>query len=218
MWGLAWFGVLVTTAAALNVHVIPHAHDDPGFLKTVDEYYFGANNSIAPGAVQYVMDSVLACLEANPNRTFAYGEQAFFQRWWREQDSDTQARMKKVVAQGQIEFVNGGWVQHDEATTYYVSMIDQTTLGHTFLKQQFDVRPRIGWQIDTYGHSNTQAALMSSMVGFDALFFGRMDYQDLRIRTKHSNTEFFWQGSKSYGDKASIFTGAFQSGSYGLGL
>jgi alpha-mannosidase len=37
-----------TTAAGgkLQVHLVPHSHDDVGWLKTVDQYYLGSNNSI----------------------------------------------------------------------------------------------------------------------------------------------------------------------------
>ena len=30
----------------LNVHLVAHSHDDVGWLKTVDQYYVGSNNSI----------------------------------------------------------------------------------------------------------------------------------------------------------------------------
>lgn len=53
---------------------------------------------------------------------------------------------------------------HDEATTHYIDMIDQTTLGHQFIKKEFDVTPRIGWQIDPFGHSAVQAYLLGAEV------------------------------------------------------
>lgn len=41
----------------------------------------GANNTIQHAGVQYIIDSVLAALERNPDRRFIYVEQAFLSRW-----------------------------------------------------------------------------------------------------------------------------------------
>ena len=68
-------------------------------------------------------------------------------------------------------------MQNDEAASHYVAMIDQMTVGHQFLDRTFGYNPRIGWQVDPFGHSSTQASLMTGALGFDALYFGRADYQ-----------------------------------------
>lgn len=98
-------------------------------------------------------------------------------RWWEDQDEETREAVKALVSSGQLDFVNGGYVQHDEATAHYVAMVDQTTRGHRFLNATFGARPSVTWQIDPFGHSSTQASLTGALAGFKALFFGRADYQ-----------------------------------------
>ncbi len=54
---------------------------------------------------------------------------------------------------------------NDEATTHYNSIIDQHSLGAAFLRDQFGecARPKIGWQIDPFGHSREQASLFAQV-------------------------------------------------------
>ncbi|GLT27152.1 hypothetical protein SLA2020_021760 [Shorea laevis] len=193
----------------LNVHLVPHTHDDVGWLKTVDQYYVGSNNSIQGACVQNVLDSLVPALLADKNRKFIYVEQAFFQRWWRDQSEEIQNVVRQLVNSGQLEFINGGMCMHDEAAPHYIDMIDQITLGHRFIKSEFGVTPRIGWQIDPFGHSAVQAYLLGAEVGFDSLFFGRIDYQDSIKRKRDKSLEVVWRGSKSLGSSSQIFAGAF---------
>ncbi len=52
---------------------------------------------------------------------------------------------------------------NDEATVYYEDVIDQMTLGHHFLKEEFGYIAEIGWQVDPFGHMNSMASLFSQM-------------------------------------------------------
>ena len=190
---------------------MPHTHDDVGWLKTVDEYFYGANNSIQHAGVQYILDSVLIALEnSEPDlpRHFIYVEIAFFIRWYREQSKSTQERVRRLVSSGQLEFINGGWCMNDEAATHYNAIIDQMTLGLQFIAEEFGdaARPRVAWHIDPFGHSAAQASLFAQM-GFDSFFFGRIDYDDKAKRLKEKRMEMVWRGSASLGAAADLFTG-----------
>ena len=50
-------------------------------------------------------------------------------------------------------------------------------IGLDFLEEEFGVRPRVGWHIDPFGHSNANPRLFAEM-GFDAWVFSRLDYED----------------------------------------
>ncbi|KAK4374664.1 hypothetical protein RND71_005341 [Anisodus tanguticus] len=189
----------------LNVHLVPHTHDDVGWLKTVDQYYVGSNNSIQGACVENVLDSLIPALLADKYRKFIYVEQASFFPALVEESEPRNAEHSQTACQ----LGNGGWCMHDEAATHYIDMIDQTTLGHRYIKQQFNVTPRIGWQIDPFGHSAVQAYLLGAEVGFDSLFFGRIDYQDRAKRKAEKSLEVVWQSSKSLSSSTQIFAGAF---------
>ena len=139
---------------------------------------------------------------------------SFFAKWYTSQNAETRDIVQKLVSNGQLSFANGGWSMHDEAVAHYISMIDQTTHGHRFLLEEFNYTPRVGWQIDPFGHSATQASLLSSEMGFDALYFGRIDYQDHSLRKAKRELEFVWRSSSSL-SSAQVLTGVFSDGNYG---
>ncbi|XP_035819972.1 alpha-mannosidase isoform X4 [Zea mays] len=193
----------------LNVHLVPHSHDDVGWLMTIDQYYVGSNNSIQGACVMNTLDSVVDALAKDPARKFIVVEQAFFQRWWAQKSLTVQATVHKLVDSGQLEFINGGWCMHDEAVVHYIDMIDQTTLGHRVIKKQFKKIPRAGWQIDPFGHSAVQAYLLGAELGFDSVHFARIDYQDRATRKANKGLEVIWRGSRPVGSSSQIFTNVF---------
>ena len=88
---------------ALNAHIVPHTHDDAGWLKTVDQYLYGLNQTIQVAGVAPILDSVVAALAADAARRFAYGEVAFFARWWDDASDETRATVRRLVEEGRLE-------------------------------------------------------------------------------------------------------------------
>ncbi|XP_070500728.1 lysosomal alpha-mannosidase-like isoform X1 [Chironomus tepperi] len=191
----------------INVHLVAHTHDDVGWLKTVDQYYYGSKGLIQKAGVQYILDTVVQALLQDPSKRFIYVESAFFEKWWREQDDKLKEQVKMLVNEGRLEFIGGAWSMNDEATTHYQSIVDQFSWGLRFLNDTFGQcgRPRVGWQIDPFGHSREQASLFARM-GFDGMFIGRLDYQDKLNRLMNKSAEMIWKSSANL-DNTDLFTG-----------
>lgn len=117
----------------LNVHIVPHTHDDVGWLKTVDQYYYGSRTKIQKAGVQYILDSVVQELLRDPEKRFIYVESAFFFKWWKDQTDELKADVNKLVQEGRLEFISGAWSMNDEAATHYHSTVDQFTWGLRYL-------------------------------------------------------------------------------------
>lgn len=81
---------------------------------------------------------------------------------------------------------------NDEACTYYDDIIEQMTLGHRFIKNEFNQTVNVGWHIDPFGHSAPQARLFSEM-GFDGWFIERIDWDDFARRHENGELEMIWR-------------------------
>lgn len=113
----------------INIHMVPHSHDDVGWLKTVDQYFYGHKSNIQHAGVQYIIDTVIAELIKDPSRRFIQVETSFFAKWWAEQSETAKSIVRKLVNEGRLEFTGGAWSMNDEAAVNYQSVIDQFTLG-----------------------------------------------------------------------------------------
>ena len=126
--------------------------------------------------------------------------------WWDLQDDSNKNITRNLVKNGQLEFVNGGWAAHDEACNTYQDMIANMMIGHNFILNEFGEHaiPKIGWSIDSFGHSLTNAKLLSQL-GYDALFFARVDDDERKWRKENKQLEFIWKTSEN----SEIFTHIF---------
>ncbi|XP_041778570.1 lysosomal alpha-mannosidase-like [Anopheles merus] len=190
----------------LNVHLVAHTHDDVGWLKTVDQYYYGSRSTIQKAGVQYILDSVIQELLKDAARRFIFVESAFMHKWYTEQSEEMRQTVKVLVSEGRLEFIGGAWSMNDEAAVHYQSVIDQFTWGLRFLNDTFGEcgRPRVGWQIDPFGHSREQGSLFVQM-GYDGLFQGRLDFQDKSSRIAQRTMEMMWKTSDSL-EQSELFT------------
>lgn len=204
----------------LNVHLVPHSHDDVGWLKTVNQYYYGTYSYIQQAAVHSILETASQSLLADPQRRFIFVEMAFMNQWWNDKTDYKKRQVRDLINAGRLEIALGAWAMADEAVTHYTALIEEHTRGFKFLEKNFGAcaRPRVGWQVDPFGHSKEVAALFAQF-GYDGLFFGRLDYQDKDQRSSNKSMEMLWRASESLGNKANLFTGVlFNNYNYPEGL
>ena len=173
----------------LVIHVVCHTHDDPGWLWTLDDYYMGTDDCKV--SVKRILDNMVVSLSNKKDRKFSYVEMSFFKRWYDSQTDKIKQTVKNFIKEGRLEIINGGWVMHDEAGTYYKHLIDNMRIGLKFLKEEFNYTPKIGWFIDPFGHSSANSHILSQM-NFEKIVLTRIDYLEKKYLIENHNLEFFY--------------------------
>lgn len=69
----------------LKVIVMPHSHNDAGWLRTLDEYYVYTT--------KHILNNMVDKLRLYPNMTFVWAEAVFLNIWWNELEDDMKVQV-----------------------------------------------------------------------------------------------------------------------------
>ncbi|XP_063673740.1 uncharacterized protein LOC134810974 [Bolinopsis microptera] len=171
----------------LRVFLIPHSHCDPGWLETYTKYY--------ENKVRYILSWLHIFAMEHSDFKFIYAEVSFFKLWWEEQDMDVRLDMRRLAQEGRFEFVQGGWVQNDEANTHYFAIFNQMLDGHDWLKKNIpEAMPKSGWAIDPFGLSPTMG-YVNKLFGLTGMHIQRVHYAVKNHLAQTKNLDFRWRQS-----------------------
>uniref|UniRef100_A0A673BUA8 Alpha-mannosidase n=1 Tax=Sphaeramia orbicularis TaxID=375764 RepID=A0A673BUA8_9TELE len=180
----------------LQVFVVPHSHNDPGWVKTFDKYF--------TDQTQHILNNMVVKLAEDPRRKFIWSEISFFSKWWETADIHKQEAVRKLILGGQLEIVTGGWVMTDEANVHYFAMIDQLIEGHQWLERNLGITPRSGWAVDPFGHSATMPYLLKR-ANLTSMLIQRVHYSIKKHFASTRSLEFMWRQAWDTGANTDIF-------------
>ncbi|RUS73821.1 hypothetical protein EGW08_018414 [Elysia chlorotica] len=168
---------------SLQVFIVPHSHQDPGWHDTFEGYYQSKTRS--------TLNNIVEFLSKNPTWKFIWSEIAFLEKWFNEPASQKE-EFKRLILNGQLEIVTGGWVMADESVTHFSAMLDQLVEGHLWLKQNLGITANTSWSVDPFGHSPTMTYLLKK-AGIDKMVIQRVHFGMKRHLAQRQQLEFLWR-------------------------
>lgn len=156
-----------TSMPPLKVFILPHSHNDPGWLISMTEYFEKDTKKILNLIVEQLM--------MKKEMKFIWTEISFLELWWQQASDEQKTSFKELVHERRIEIMTGGWVMTDEANPHFHAMLDQLIEGHQWVKNNLGIEPKIGYSIDPFGQGSTVPHLLA-LSGFDGAIIQRIHY------------------------------------------
>lgn len=175
-------------SSKITIHLVCKAHIDPVWLWPWTAGLDEILNTCA---------SVCELLDRNPDVIFTRGE-----AWVYEQieklDPPLFARIRRFIQRGQWETVGGWYLQPDCNIPHVEGFRKQIELGKEYFKKKFGHFPRIGFNVDSFGHSPALPGLMKE-AGQPFYVMMRPQEHELKLPARL----FRWRG---YADGPEVLT------------
>jgi len=196
-WEISYDKKQWTQQNKLQVFVVPHSHNDPGWIKTFERYYQDQTRNILDTMVRKMMEY--------PKMKFIWAEISYLSMWWMEQSADVRENVQKLLEEGRLEIVTGGYVMPDEANSHYTAILEQLLYGHEWCNINLNgYKPNSGWSIDPFGMSPTTAYILKR-AGFDNMLIQRTHYSVKKHLAKEQGLEFKWRQHWDHGETSDMF-------------
>ena len=168
----------------LDIFIVPFSHVDPGYGMTFEQYY--------RLHVKGILDSMVQKLTQYPDMKFQWAEAVFLERWWRDINVNTKMQIRKLIREGRLEIVTGGWVMPDEAITSAEGIVDQLIEGHLWVQDKLGATPVTAWSNDPFGYSGVIPYLLKSS-GIQNMVILRVHQAIKATLAKMGALEFKWR-------------------------
>jgi alpha-mannosidase len=160
-----------------RLFLVPHFHYDPVFWNNQANYTEYWRLSGLPWEDPFQrpgLDLVRAHLdraEADPDYAFVLSELDYLKPYWDSFPAD-RSRIRRLIDAGRVELVGGMYNQPDSNLSGAETLVRSLIYGVAYHRDVIGGRPRVGWQLDAFGHAPGFPSLAAG-AGLDAVVFAR---------------------------------------------
>ena len=174
-----------------KVYVVTHAHIDMNWFWSIEETERIVNRDFT---------TMTTLMEENPDFKFSQSQCATYKMEER-QNPEVFAKMREFVKKGQWDVTAANWVEGDLNMASGEAIARHALYSKKYLKDKFNVEPRIMWCPDTFGHPGSIPQILKKC-GIDYYYHTRcgigvkhapqdnFDY----IRDAHHVPLYWWRG------------------------
>lgn len=179
-----------------KLFLISNAHIDPVWLW---EWQEGATATVA------TFRAAADICEEFDGFVFCHNEALLYQ-WTEEYDPALFARIQRLVKAGKWHIMGGWFLQPDCNIPSGESILRQILAGQKYFQDKFGIKPTVGINFDTFGHSRGMVQILSQC-GYKGYVFMRPSKSQLAL----PGNSFTWKGY----DGSSIIAHRLAHGTYG---